>query len=513
MIRHRATGRGTLRTCNPTPARLVWQVAELKAALDPLDDEQRARFIDKFRTEVLGQHQAVSSPVALASGAAPSTAAVASAKPAPRPGELPAPSVQASAPGAALAPGIPGLGASPLPRSFQPVAGARPIGAGPINPSQGPVLNGAPPKAMGGTVAGAYRVAPGLASDSSLSTAEQPPYHPPAATGVRTSSPATPSPPPLPPSLSPLITEFEAMLMQAPIEVLHQHGDRLDKMRAALAEIDPQRGAVLVRSVRDLLLGPLLPGGAHGVTASPNSQPAPLSKASTQPAAQNRMARDAALQRSAISVPGATFAARPSLGGSPAQPTTAGGRAGTAQPAAVPMRRQSVTAQTATGAPAAAPGAAPLGRMSRAAGAGQPAPPWASLVSREVAAAAAAPASSGAAQRMQTLAATAQCPSQAAPLPASRAGVPVARPPAGLPAGLPMVRAGPLPASLSNGSGPAAAMAPENGADASYVSTPDLLRRLTELSQQEAAKLVIKVAAFEHPAFRNFLPYTWAMAG
>ncbi len=409
-----------------------------------------------------------------------------------------APSVEASA--SLAAPGIPGLGSSPLPRSLQPAAGVHPVVVtGLVKPTHsGTLSNGIPPRAMGGTVGGDPSISQGRLEPNRPETAAQPPQRPMSASGVR---PALPSPPPMPPPPSPLMTEFEAILVRAPVDVLRQHGDRLDKMRAALAEIDPQRGAVLVRSVRDLLLGPSLPGGAQGVTLASDSQTAPLLKTSMQPAAQTRMARDAALQHGAISVPGAPFAARPNTNSSLAQPAAAGGSASAAQPAAVPMRRQPVAAQTAAGAPAAALGAAPLGRMTRAVGAGQPAPPWASPVSREVSAVTTAPALSGAPQGMQTVSAAAQHPSQGpAPLHAAHAGIPLAaRPPVGLPPAWPMVRAGPRPASLSNGSGSAAATAPADSAEAPYVSTPDLLRRLTELSQREAAKLVIKVEQWQMP--------------
>ncbi len=469
-------------------------MAELTAALEPLTDEQRARFVDKFRTDVLAaRDQPVSAPVAQTPGAASFMGAGSLVQPVPRPSTT---SVQAR--------GIPGLGSSPLPRSLQPAAGVHPsVVAGPVKPAHnGTLSNGMPPMAMGGTVAGDRRVSQGGVPPIRPTTAAQPPHQPPSALGMR---PALPSPPPRPSPLTPLLTEFEAILVRAPMDVLRQHGDRLDKMRAALAEIDPQRGAVLVRSVRDLLLGPSLPGGAQGVTTASNSQTAPLPSASTQPAAQNRMARDAALQCGAISVPGATFAARPSTNGPLAQQAAASGSANTAQPAAVPMRRQPMAAQTAAGAPAAAIGAAPLGRMTRAAGAGQPAPPWASPVSREVGAATTAPAPGGAPQKMQAVAAAAQHPAEgAAPLHAAHAGVPpVARPPAGLPPAWPMVRAGPRPVSLSNGSGPAAAMATADGAEAPYVSTPELLRRLTELAEQAKAKLVIKVEQWQLPG-RSF---------
>ena len=473
--------------------KLAWQVAELKAALAPLTDEQRARFVERFRTDVLAaQDHPESAP-----GAASSTGAVQLVQSAPRP-SMTAPSVQASA--SLAAPGIPGLGSSPLPRSLQPAVDVHPtVVAGPVKPAHsGTLSNGMPPGAMGGTLGGGRRVSQGGLPPTRPTTAAQPPQRPPSALEMR---PALPSPPPRPPPLSPLLTEFEAILVRAPADVLRQHGDRLDKMRAALAEIDLQRGAVLVRSVRDLLLGPSLPGGAQGVAAASHSQTNPLPQGSMQPAAQTRMARDAALQRGAISVPGATLGAGPSANGPLGQPAAANGGANTAQPASLPMRRQPTAAHTATGASAAAPGAAPLGRMARAAGAGQPAPPWASPVSREVAAATTAPAPSGAPQRLQTLGAATQHPAQGAtPLHAAHAGVPpAARPPAGLPHALPMVRAGPRPPNLSNGSGPAAAMATADSAEAPYVSTPELLRRLTELAERAAAKLVIKVEQWQMP--------------
>ena len=171
--------------------------------------------------------QPLSAPVAPDAGAGSSKAAIASMQPVPRPSGALVHSVQAST--ALAAPNIPGLG-TPLPRSLQPVPGTQSVGAGSATPPPGaPVSNGMPPRVMGGTVAGAQRVAQGGAPGSRPTAGAQPPQRSPSTSGVR---PAAPSPPPL----SPLVAEFEAILERTPVDVLRQHGDRLDKMRSALAD-------------------------------------------------------------------------------------------------------------------------------------------------------------------------------------------------------------------------------------------------------------------------------------
>ena len=523
-----------------------------------MNPEARARFITNFRKLYLqsqGRAESPAAPAALMTGSSGPTASP-SIAPAYANGTA---VVHAGAHPEPSAVGIPGLDASPLPGSLSAVLpSGQELSMPPTSRADSGrrIPNGAsraaPGATMGAEVLGARRASLRWGPDPNREQARQTPSRgegaprrdggsqraapcetktqpapspvqpavklqpPPRAEALPSLPQQQPQPQPVPTHPPSLMAEFDAIVAQTPEQLLQRYSAQMDQMRSLLHKIAPDKGAVLVKSVRELLLGDLPPQSANenGAVEASISQPskAPVVvKPNAVPIAPNRlivpsrMARVPALQQpGAKSTPAAATAAAASI----QQPSAVSSGVSAAQSATVPMTRGAAAAAARSEAPAVVAVTAPLGRMTRAGGAVPVAPPWASTAIRESAALIVDPATGAAVTRMQIGAAASQFqpvphPVVPGPPPAYPWGVPWLipgpRPPPGSPPPRPAAPAVPGvdPAAVASGSGSLSGSVAQPDAAAQRKPLEDKVQDLHEefmrLAESEKAKPGIRI--------------------